>query len=79
MLFEVSEKPKKKKVTKKKVVLSRVLELNPLLKGCKFYKRFSNSSKMTAEMPDFNAFKGDDIPPEACGYGIRELKLDSSL
>ena len=34
---------------------------------------------MTAELPNFNAYKGDDIPPEACDYGIRELKLDSSL
>ena len=78
-LFEATARGRKKKSTKKRVAIHKVSELNPLLKGTKFYKKFANSFQLTADMPDFNAFKADNVPPEACGYGIRELKLDSSL
>lgn len=58
---------------------SRVPELNPLLRGANFYKKFNNSSKLLTELPSFNPLGADALPPEACGYGIREFRLSNNL
>ena len=34
---------------------------------------------MATDTPSFNPLNANSFPPEACGYGIRELKLSTNL
>jgi len=49
--------------------------ITPLLEGSLMYKKLPQ--KGAAKPPEFDLFEGLD--PEACGYGLRELKLGKAL
>lgn len=48
-----------------------------LLQGAFFYKRFRQNMQMNQNV--FDPLKGDKLPPEQCGYGIRFVQMDTSL
>ena len=49
----------------------------PLLQGAIFYKQFS--MRQSLNQLAFDPLNADQSPPEACGYGIRFIQLDTSL
>eukprot|EP01022_Parablepharisma_sp_SALTPOND_P018617 TRINITY_DN3069_c0_g1_i1.p1 TRINITY_DN3069_c0_g1~~TRINITY_DN3069_c0_g1_i1.p1 ORF type:complete len:652 (-),score=76.31 TRINITY_DN3069_c0_g1_i1:5653-7608(-) len=58
-------------MSKNSAVLARLVE--QLLKGHKFYKKFS--TKYSAKLPAFDPLKAKICPPSHCGYGLRHLSL----
>ena len=53
------------------------MAVQPLLEGGTFYKKFSQKSSLVC--PEFDPLEADVFPPEKCGYGLRELKLNRAL
>jgi hypothetical protein len=51
--------------------------IQPLLDGGLFYKKFSQKSSLVCA--EFDPLEADILPPEKCGYGLRELKLNRAL
>lgn len=56
--------------------------LEPLLKGTNFYKKFSSNGQttmVTNSTPCFDPLSADRMAPEACGYGLRLLRVDPTF
>jgi len=51
--------------------------IQPLLDGGLFYKKFSQKSSLVSA--EFDPLEAEVLPPEKCGYGLRELKLNRAL
>lgn len=49
----------------------------PLLEGGELYKKYSKSNSLKQRA--FDPLLGSEVPPEACGYGIRTFKLARPL
>eukprot|EP01017_Pseudomicrothorax_dubius_P037854 TRINITY_DN5602_c0_g1_i4.p1 TRINITY_DN5602_c0_g1~~TRINITY_DN5602_c0_g1_i4.p1 ORF type:complete len:331 (-),score=74.33 TRINITY_DN5602_c0_g1_i4:142-1134(-) len=51
--------------------------LKPLLEGVFLYKKFSAAPSL--KQPAFHPLNSDEFPPEACGYGVRLVKLHGEM
>lgn len=51
--------------------------IQPLLDGGHFFKKFSQKSSLISQ--EFDPLEADVLPPEKCGYGMREVKLNKAL
>ena len=49
----------------------------PLLNGANFYKKFSSRQSLNENA--FDPLNSDKFPPEACGYGVRDVRVDKKL
>ena len=54
-----------------------ITRLRPLLAGSSLYKKFSQNSSL--RLPCFDPLLAQQHSPEACGYGLRTLRLSPSL
>lgn len=76
MIQGTAESSKSNQIKKDPIITLAVEKMKPLIEGINIYKRYNNIS--ISKLKHFDPANVATIPPESCGYSIRNFKINQT-